>query len=284
MKNPSGPPRSTAWFSRIYPEAKIAMKSMTTCLSKNSQFFLIFEFYRLFDRFAKKYNFRCNPLINLKVSCSGEMLTLIEKVKKTNLEKQKKMIIYQNTPGVNLKSPHLNVTKTIKDDKQALKKLTNPKETEVLQKKIELLENIEKLIEKINDLKSKIHKVSTGEHKIKSVFITFQRIKHRNMFLKLLPKTSFHLLSKVSEEQRQKLIEEDKLIYAEVPPLPSNIKWKNYNYTTTQKTLRRVGIWGIYILVFCIRMALFLLMLISRGRSLLDQREQGVVDEEFPYL
>lgn len=208
---------------------------------------------------------------------------MIEKVENTNLEMQKTMIIYQGMPGVNLKSSHLNVTKTIKKDKEALKSLENIKEISEVNKKIALLEKIKKLNDLTNDLKSKIHKVSTGEHKIKSVFVTFQRINHRNLFLKLLPKTYLHLLSKVSEEQRQKLIEEDKLVYAEAPPLPSNIKWKNYNYTTKEKIFRRVGVWSVYILVFCIRNST-LLTLPSGRRPLRDQRGESFPDEEFPYL
>lgn len=172
---------------------------------------------------------------------------------------QKKMIIFKQLPGNRLKNSHLNLTKTKKSFNAELKHEKDKKKISKINKKIKLLEKIEKLNDTINNLQSEIHKASTKEHKIKSVFITFHNIKHRNLFLKLMPKTFAHFYQKFSNEKQQKLMEEDKLVYAEVPPLPSNIKWKNYNYTSCQKFIRRLGVWSVYVLMFGIRKKKFFL-------------------------
>lgn len=189
----------------------------------------------------------------MTISAPGELICLIERIEKADLELQKKMIIYKQLPGVKLESSHLNLTKEKEKLEEDIKRTKNKGIILDLAKRIKMLTQIEALSKKVKTLKPEIHKVMTKEHKIKSVFVTFHKIKHRNMFLNLLSKNFSHLLQKFNREKEQKLLEEDKLVYAEEPPLPSNIKWKNYNLSSCEKFTRRLGIWSVYILMFVIR-------------------------------
>lgn len=166
---------------------------------------------------------------------------------------QKNMIIYKKMEDNRIKNSHLNLTKTVSEFNKEIEKENDKIKISTLNKKIKLLQKIEILNKMTHEIKSKIHKVSMKEHKIKSVFVTFHRIRHRNLFLELIPKQFGHFISKFNKKKRENMMKEDKLVYAEVPPLPSNIKWKNYNYSSSQKFIRRVGVWSGYILMFGIR-------------------------------
>jgi hypothetical protein len=49
------------------------------------------------------------------------------------------------------------------------------------------------------------------------------------------------------------MMKEDKLIYAEEPAIPLNMKWHNYSYTHTEKIFRRLLSWVLFIMLYGIR-------------------------------
>ena len=119
---------------------------------------------------------------------------------------------------------------------------------------IKLLKKIQNLMTKEKNILSLIHKVSKESKGMKSVFVTFQRIKHKNYFLQMMKKTFRHRLYKFINIKRDKrLMLEDRMLYAVEPPEPINVIWQNYSYSGRNKVVRRILSWIIYVVLYLVR-------------------------------
>ena len=121
-----------------------------------------------------------------------------------------------------------------------------------------LLEKIKQISNNLNRIKTQIYKVASESKKIKSVFVTFQRINHKEFFQKRFVFSWIHRVEKVipclfrrKEDEAMRI--DGKLIYAVEPPQPINIIWNNYSYSVRNKILRRLFSWSVYILLYILR-------------------------------
>ena len=123
-----------------------------------------------------------------------------------------------------------------------------------LAQQFKLVKKIRNLVKKEDNLKSMIHKTSKESMGMKSAFVTFQRIKHKNYFKKMMRKGCKHRLFKsFGWCKDEKLLIGDRMIYAVEPPEPINVVWSNYSYSNRAKLLRRILSWTIYIALYSIR-------------------------------
>ena len=95
-----------------------------------------------------------------------------------------------------------------------------------------LLNKIKEMEQELKSLKSKKFKVIHDTKNIKSIFVTFQRIKDRKFFMevfkyKVILKFPCCRFSKTSKRALN-----GRILFAEEPPQPININWENYSYTT----------------------------------------------------
>jgi hypothetical protein len=95
-----------------------------------------------------------------------------------------------------------------------------------------LLNKIKDMDEELKLLKSKKFKVIHDAKNIKSIFVTFQRIKDRRYFMEVF---KYNLILKLpccrfSKKSQRAL--NGRILFAEEPPQPININWENYSYTT----------------------------------------------------
>ena len=158
----------------------------------------------------------------------------------------------KNTPQA---TAHLDV---YRQEDRLINKIVRCEETQkevFYRKKLKILHRIEDQQKAINRLKQKIYLSQKNHSSIGCVFVTFQRIKDRQFFLNLLSFDFDHFLASCSKARREKLEKEGRLIYSRSPPLPQNIKWKNYSFRTGDKFLRRLCSWSLFFVLYSVRKA-----------------------------
>ena len=251
------------FYKRQYQKRYRSPNEYSLALKNIPSQFTTIDLYKhvvtIFDRFAEKYYFRGNPLIDIKVAHSKKLLQYIREASDVNLSLQKelkrlKKLILMDLCKTKLASSHLNVDKERKRLQEEISKLSDQKRIDRKIELLEKLEKVEKLVKQSQKLKEIMHN-SKGEEKIKTVFVTFQRIKDRNFFLSLLSKNFNHFLARFSETRKAALIEKGAYLYAEEPPLPANVIWKSYSFTERQIFTRRFFSWISYFMLYLIRKA-----------------------------
>lgn len=218
-----------------------------------SIFFLNF-FQRLFSKFGSDYGYAGNPLIDIQVAHSKELILLTnQKLKIKNMIKKASILVKEKTEFKieDLGNKLLDVIKLMGKIKLLLFFMKKEKKKE-LKKCYKLLEKIKKLQKKLDKINQKIHKEKTLSKEIKSVFVTFQTSKDRYFFYDLLGYSWSHRFRKCLKKN-QGFFLGNKMIYAKKPPQPVNINWKNYSLRKNKKLKRRLLSWSVYILLYLLR-------------------------------
>ena len=182
----------------------------------------------------------------------------VKKADNQNLVIAKILLKYKQKRSSKFDRNQMDVEKEISHLSERIVTCNDGKEEKKLREQLSLLYQIKAEQEKLNKIKQQMYKESCKKSTIECVFVTFQRIKDRNFFLELLKRNSSHYWAEFSKKKKDELLRDDKLIYAKAPSMPLNIKWHNYSYGGTEKFLRRLMSWFVYILLYMIRKFQFL--------------------------
>lgn len=168
------------------------------------------------------------------------------------------MVRIKNKLKMHLPTSHMNVDQLISKIKIAFLFADNPNKAKI-KSQFDLLNKIKSMDEELKILKSKKFKVVSDAKNIKSVFVTFQRIRDKKFFMEVF---KYNLMLKFpccrySKKNPRAL--DGQILFAEEPPQPININWENYSYTTKQKQFRRALSWSFYVLMYFIRKSYFVL-------------------------
>ena len=204
---------------------------------------------------AKRYKFSGNPLIDIQVARSKKLMILTHKSEKRQQEIQNLMIkIKDRLKMDHLPTGHMNISK-FQAQLQTSILFADEEQKKLIRSQFKMLEKIKQISKHLNGLKTQIFKVSKESVGIKSVFITFQRIRHKKFFQKVMRKS---FLSRC-RKKKWDLWMDRKILYATEAPQPINIRWMNYSYSQRQKRRRRILSWSVYLILYIIRKAIFLI-------------------------
>ena len=106
-------------------------------------------------------------------------------------------------------------------------------------------------------LETKIKEIKKTTNGFKSVFVTFETREQKEAFLTLLPRTRVQVqcwkFSKIFKCGKYFMHVNNSYIYADDPPEPVNINWKNFNMSLYEKNIRRLISFAIFIGTLLIR-------------------------------
>ena len=215
------------------------------------------QFFSLFGELAKRYGFKTNPVINLQIAHSKELIHLTQKTETKQKEIQDLMIQVKDRLGLNLKTSHMDV-----DQFQARVMLAmlfcNKRKKRRLKTQFLTLQKLKERRNSLNDLKDRISEVSRNFDSIRSVFVTFQQIKHKQFFKRLMARRGCVWLPCLKTMSEGMIKIGGRRVYAVDPPEPINIRWKNYSYTKCNKFWRRTLSWSFYIFLYILRKVNFI--------------------------
>ena len=212
--------------------------------------------YKMFSKLGKKYKFAGNPLIDAQIAHSKKVLILTNKGEEIKQKIQLIMIKIKNSLKMSLlPTSHMKVdefqkkltTAVVFADIEAKKRIKS---------QFKLLGKIKILNERMKKVKAELFKVSSESDNIKSMFVTFQRIKDKQFFQALLVRGWKHFLKQLNcfaEGDLTRVTLDQEKIYAEEPPQPININWENYSHSTKDKIERRFCSWTLYIILYLLR-------------------------------
>ena len=205
---------------------------------------------------AKEYGFSGNPLVDIQIANSQEFIILSGKLDNIRVTKENLMIDLKDQleQKFQLKIKHLSVQEF--NIKLTLAtKFASKKRKKELRYSLKLLKKIQTLRAKEKNTLSLIHKLSKESTGMKSVFVTFQRIKHKQYFLKMMKKRlyRYRLYKHMNLKRDQRLIIGNRMLYALEPPEPINVIWENYSYSERNKLARRIISWIIYVILYLVR-------------------------------
>lgn len=201
---------------------------------------------------GKDYQYAGNPLIDIQVAHSKELILLTnEKIKIKNLIQKAVIYIKEKSKVPMPNSKKLNITKLVNKIRMAFI-FANKKDKKKIKYTFQVLKRVERLNSMLNKIDEKIHKENKQSKEIKGVFITFQTTKDRKFFYNLLEYSWNHRFRRCLKKSQGFYIGGN-MIYASKPPQPININWKNYSYPFWEKVKRRVVSWSVYFLLYLLR-------------------------------
>lgn len=213
----------------------------------------------MFDKFAKKYDFRGNHLIDLQVVRSKSYLKAIEKYERENLKIQKLLHRYKIVMDSGIKRKRMVIEDEIFKVVDQIIAEKDPGREARLRSGLKMLHQMKSDQQRLNKIKERIHLLDSNDSHIQCAFITLQTVKDREFFKGLLGSNFQKIHAKFSKKKEDELLRSHLLVYAEEPPLPQAIKWKNYSFKQYQKMSRRFISWTLYILLYLLRSLLVLL-------------------------
>ena len=227
---------------------------------------------RIIEDLCKKYKIDQFPLVDIQISHCKQSIIMNNKLGIAEHKLQKMIIKLKSNLNLSSESPRhesFDVQK-FQNLLSAAILFATPKGKKQIRAQFKLLQQYKKLHQNYQELKNKIEQLKDKRSEIKAVFITFSTVRMREFFLKALPYTWRHKLTKMlgcrlcrcrrgkggpggkgGGEKGETMTE--KSIYAKEPPEPVNILWKNYSYSWRQKKLRRAVSWVFYLLLYLIR-------------------------------
>ena len=217
----------------------------------------------LFEELCKKYNLGPVPVIDMKIVHPRKLINLAQKSEKKKEKIQELMLKIQkklnfdkaSTSHLNIRDFQTKIMVAFAFAEAAAKKR--------LKSQFEDLQHIKSRSKSLNVIRSQIHQLSTKSQRITSLFVTFDTIKHKELFRDILKKRSRFSCILCQKKQKEKPDDKNNhqdrgrvevgRVYAVEPPQPINILWKNYSYSFRRKLLRRTLSWSVYILLYLLR-------------------------------
>jgi hypothetical protein len=185
----------------------------------------------MIGKFSKKAGYSSNPVIDIQVAHTKKMLIMEKKCEELQQKIQLLMIKIQNRLKMKLPTSHMNVDELITKLKTSIL-FADAYAKKKIKAQFGMLNKIKEMDEELKSLKSKKFKIIHDANDIKSVFVTFQRIKDCKFFMEVFKYNMILKFPCCRFSKKNPRAMNGRILFAEEPPQPININWENYSYTT----------------------------------------------------